>query len=300
MATSPAGSSTDRCDHPVAWVTGAGGLIGSWLVRLAPQRAPEWTARPLLRSDVDLTQTDAVQRLFRREKPAAIIHCAALSRSTDCQSAPAVARIQNVEVTARLVELAAEIPLLFFSTDLVFDGKRGNYDETAAVNPLSVYAETKAAAERIVLSNPRHSVVRTSLNSGPSPKGDRGFDEQLIQAWKAGQVLRLYTDEFRSPIAARATARAVWELLQVNKPGLYHLAGDERLSRWEIGRLLAASHPELEARIEAASLKEYRGAPRAPDTSLNCDKLQKLLSTPLPRWSDWLKETAGAEGSRDA
>jgi dTDP-4-dehydrorhamnose reductase len=217
-----------------------------------------------------------------------VVHCAALSRSADCQKAPELARALNVDVTARLVELAADIPLVFFSTDLVFDGQRGNYDETAVPNPLSVYAETKVAAEQFVLANPRHIVVRTSLNAGPSPAGNRGFDEQMLQAWSAGQTLRLYTDEFRSPIVAEATARAVWELLAANRPGLYHVAGAERLSRWEMGRLLAAAHPDANPRLEPASLKEYSGAPRSPDTSLDCAKVQQLLSFRLPRWSEWL------------
>jgi nucleoside-diphosphate-sugar epimerase len=61
----------------------------------------------------------------------------------------------NVEVTKLLAELAAEIQFVFFSTDLVFDGRKGNYVEADAVNPLHVYGETKAAAEEIVLKNPR-------------------------------------------------------------------------------------------------------------------------------------------------
>ena len=185
---------------------------------------------------------------FRLQNPQLIIHCAALSKSPECEANPALARKLNVEVTALLAELAADIPLVFLSTDLVFDGRTGNYDETAPVNPLSVYAETKAAAEQVVLANPKHTVIRTSLNGGTSPTGDRGFNEQMRRAWQAGQTLRLFTDEFRSPIPAEVTARAIWELAAQNKPGLYHVAGSERLSRWQIGQLLAARWPELKPR----------------------------------------------------
>lgn len=275
---------------PLAWITGAGGLIGSWLVRLGSDTYCSWRVRPLLRSDLDLTEAESVRRLFREEKPALVIHCAAMSRSTDCQINPALARMVNFEATKLLSELAADIRFIFFSTDLVFDGRKGNYDESESVNPLSIYAETKVEAEKVVLRNPGHTVVRTSLNAGPSLAGDRGFDEQLLRAWQAGQTTRLYTDEFRSPIAAEATAAAVWELLAKNQPGLYHLAGAERLSRWQIGQLLAASRADVEARYEPASIREYKGAPRAPDTSLDCGKIQKLLGRPLPRWSDWLQQ----------
>jgi dTDP-4-dehydrorhamnose reductase len=211
-----------------------------------------------------------------------------MSRSTDCEKDPARARKLNIEVTQQLSELAKDIPFIFFSSDLVFDGRAGNYTETSPVNPLSVYAETKVAAEQIVLANPLHIVIRTSLNGGISPSGDRGFNEQLRNAWKSGQTLRLFTDEFRCPIHAEVTARAAWELLAKNQPGLYHVAGSERLSRWDIGQLLASRWPNLHPKMVATSFTEYKGAPRAPDTSLNCAKAQKLLSFPLPGLSAWL------------
>ena len=171
------------------WVTGAGGLIGHACVTVAGVgehgRGP-WVrgpgadrlggrARPLTRSEVDLADFRAVERLFARERPTGVIHCAARSRSPACQVDPAGARLQNVAVTRRLAELAAEIPMVFLSTDLVFDGRRdgaeGGYQEDDGVNPLSVYAETKVEAESWVRRNPRHAIVRTSLNFGRSPSG---------------------------------------------------------------------------------------------------------------------------------
>lgn len=270
------------------WITGAGGLIGSYLVRSAPRFAPDAKVVALTRDRLDLTDTPGVRAAFRRQEPQLVIHCAALSKSPECEANPALACKLNVEVTALLAELAADIRLLFLSTDLVFDGRTGSYDETAPVNPLSVYAETKAAAEQIVLVNPRHTVIRTSLNGGTSPTGDRGFNEQMRRAWQAGQTLRLFTDEYRSPTPSEATARAIWELTAQHNPGLYHVAGSERLSRWQIGHLLAARWPRLKPRIAPGSLKEYRGAPRAPDTSLNCAKAQELLSFRLPGLTEWL------------
>lgn len=274
---------------PLAWITGAGGLIGNYLFQSAAKFAPDWRVRPLTRSDLDLADAPKLGALFRQEQPHAIFHCAALSKSPDCQANPALARKLNVEVTRELSELARDIPFIFFSSDLVFDGRTGNYDETSPVKPLSVYAQTKVAAESVVLSNPRHIVIRTSLNGGISPSGDRGFNEQLRNAWKSGGTLRLFTDEFRCPIHAEVTARAVWELLAKNQPGLFHLAGSQRLSRWDIGQLIARRWPQLNPQMVAASFKEYQGGPRAPDTSLNCAKAQKLLSFRLPGLSDWLE-----------
>lgn len=273
----------------LAWITGANGLIGSYLIRTAASHAQGWQVRGATRQDFDLTDYPAVRRTFSNDKPELVVHCAALSKSPACQANPALARKLNVEVTQVLAEMAADIPFVFFSTDLVFDGRKGCYTETDAVNPLSVYGETKVAAETIILQNPKHFVIRTSLNGGTSPTGDRGFNEEARRAWHEGRTLKLFTDEFRSPIPAEATAKAVWELVSRNQPGLYHVAGSERLSRWEIGQLLAKHWPQLNPGIEACSLKQYEGAPRPPDTSFNCAKAQSLLSFPLPGLSAWLQ-----------
>jgi dTDP-4-dehydrorhamnose reductase len=279
----------NRAFRPTAWITGAAGLIGNYLVQTAPQFAAGWQVRGLTRADLDLLDFGAVRKAFRAEQPQLVIHCAALSQSPACQKNPELARKLNVDVTTLLAEVASDIPLLFFSTDLVFDGRKGNYVETDTVNPLSIYAETKLAAERIVLRNPKHTVVRTSLNGGISPTGDRGFNEQLHQAFRHGQTLKLFTDEFRCPIPAVETARAVWELASMHRPGLYHVAGNERLSRWQIGQLIAARYSQLHPKLEAESLATYQDAPRSPDTSLDSSKAQQLLSFELPKLSQWLE-----------
>jgi dTDP-4-dehydrorhamnose reductase len=272
------------------WITGAGGLIGSALVRTAPATQGGTNLVALTRGMLDLTDAPGVKTLFRQHRPAAVIHCAAMSKSTECQAEPQRARLVNVEATARLAELAAELPFIFLSTDLVFDGRHGARREDDPVNPLSIYAETKVLAEQAVRANPRHTIVRTSLNGGISPTGDRGFNELLYREWRCGGKTKLFTDEFRSPIAAVVTARAIWELLRLGEGGTCHVAGSEKLSRWQIGELLAARHPELNPRIEPGSLREYSGPPRAPDTSLDCGKVQALLSFPLAAFSQWLED----------
>jgi dTDP-4-dehydrorhamnose reductase len=273
---------------PLVWITGAGGLIGNYLVRTAPQCAPSFRIRALTRKELDLEDFAAVRAAFKNDLPQLVIHCAALANTPACEKNPGLAQKLNVEITALLAGLARDLPFFFFSTDLVFDGLAGNYDESAAVNPLSAYARTKAEAERIVLANAKHSVLRTSLNFGKSPTGDRAFNEQMRRTVERGETLNLFTDEFRCPIPAIETARVVWELAARNQPGLYHVAGNERLSRWQIGHLLRRYWDRPDSKIEAGSLRDFRGLPRSPDTSLNCGKVQKLLSHPLPRFSDWL------------
>lgn len=242
----------------------------------------------LTRANLDLTDFERVQARFRVERPELVIHCAGLKVTPACEANPLLARKLNVDVTARLAELASGIPFIFFSTDLVFDGHKGNYTENDAPNPIGVYAGTKLAAETLVLSNPRHTVVRISLNGGESPTGDRGFNEEMRRTWQTGRAMKLFTDEYRCPMPAVVTARAVWELAARDQPGLYHLCGSQRLSRWRIGQIIAARWPQLNPQIEASTRKDYIGPPRPPDTSLNCAKIQGLLSFPLPGLSEWL------------
>jgi dTDP-4-dehydrorhamnose reductase len=212
-----------------------------------------------------------------------------LSRSAECENDPERAHRTNVEVTAMLAELAADIPFVFFSTDLVFDGSKGRYVEGDAVHPLSVYGASKAEAEGVVLRNAQHTVIRTSLNAGLSPGGQRAFNEELRRAWEQGKTPALFTDEFRSPIAAEVTARAVWAIVSQGLTGLFHLAGSERLSRYRIGELLSARWPQLQPKLRVASLKEYQGAPRPPDTSLDSCRLEAALGWHLPGFTAWLE-----------
>jgi dTDP-4-dehydrorhamnose reductase len=159
---------------------------------------------------------------------------------------------------------------------------------------LHIYGETKLAAEEIVLRNPRHLVVRTSLNGGVSRSGNRAFNEQLRRSLQqAGQGMTLFTDEFRCPVPAVETARAVWELVQKNCAGIYHVAGAEKLSRWQIGELLVKRWPEVTAKIESGLAKDFPGPVRALDTSLDISKVQKVLSTPLPGFGEWLAANPG-------
>ncbi|HZL43957.1 MAG TPA: SDR family oxidoreductase [Verrucomicrobiae bacterium] len=280
------------------WITGAGGLIGNALVESAAELVPSWQIYGLTRSSLELLDTDAVRTMWTRTQPKLVIHCAAMSHTPACDKNPELAKRVNVNVTALLCSLASGVRFFFFSTDQVFDGHTGNYNETAQRNPFNVYGETKAAAEDLVLSNPNHTVIRTSLNGGVSPTGDRGFNERLRIAFRNGETVRLFIDEYRTPIPAMETARAVWELAIRNAAGAYHVAGAERLSRWEIGQLIAqrwtsgphgsASLPQLQPRLEPCSLANFPGPRRGPDTSLNCSKAQQLLSFPLPRLSHWL------------
>ena len=275
---------------PRVIVTGAAGLIGRYIVKSASRWAPDWEVRGLSRADLDLTDHLAVERTWQLLKPNAVIHCAALSRTKDCEQNPRLARCLNVDATAYLAHLSENIPFIFLSSGEVFDGKAGWYDETDDLNPINFYGKTKLEAERVVLQNPRHTVVRIVLTAGTSQNGDRSFVEDMCRAAKSGKSVTLYADEHRCPLPAGAIARAIWRLVGKDESGLFHLGGRERLSRWEIGQALLPWYPELQGRLVKGRARDHTGAPRPADLSLNCEKIQALLSFPIPGFRSWLKD----------
>jgi dTDP-4-dehydrorhamnose reductase len=273
---------------PRAIVTGAAGLIGQYLVKTAPIWASEWDVHGLTRTDLDLTDRVTVERTWQSIKPSAVIHCAALSRTKDCEQDPEKARRINVEATAHLAQLSQDIPFIFLSSGEVFDGRTGWYGETDEPNPINVYGQTKLEAEQAVLQNPGHTVVRIVLTAGISETGDRSFVEDMCRTAKAGKDVTLYADEFRCPLPAGVIARAIWELVGRKQLGLYHLGGSERLSRWEIGETLLPWCPELKGHLIKGSARNHVGNPRPADLSLRYDKIQSLLSFRIPGFREWL------------
>ncbi len=286
------------------WVTGAAGLIGSELVRQASSSASGWRVIPLTRHELDLTDAPAVRERFARDRPGVVIHCAGLTRGPQCEAEPVLARRLNVDVTRHLAALAAEAGavFVFFSTDLLFDGRKGGYTEQDEPNPRGVYAETKREGELATLEHPGHIVLRTTLNYGRSPAGDRAFNEDMVLAVASGRRLKLFTDEYRSPIAWVETARATWDLVNglgdgasagTSPPaGVFHVAGADRLSRWEIGQLVAELHPELRGALEPGSIIDYDGPPRPADSSMCCKRIRPWLTSPLPGFREWVREAA--------
>ena len=271
-----------------AIITGAAGLIGQYIVKTAPRWAPDWHVQGLTRADLDLTDHANVERTWESVKPNAVIHCAALSRTKDCEQDPALARRINVEVSAHLAQLSQHIPFIFLSSGEIFDGRTGWYGETDEPNPINVYGQTKLEAEQAILRNPRHTVVRIVLTAGTSERGDRSFVEDMCRTAKAGKDMTLYADEFRCPLPAGVIARVIWELVGRQQPGLYHLGGSERLSRWQIGETLLPWCPELKGRLVKGSARNHVGSPRPADLSLRCDKIQSLLSFRIPGFREWL------------
>lgn len=287
----------------IYWITGAQGLIGSLLM----QRIPDFIQQKiktgqaevvgLTRDTLDLSDFGAITERWKSAPPTCVIHTAALSRVGDCNQNPELAFHINTELPGHLARLCQNsgAKLVFFSTDLVFDGlKTGLYVESDEVKPVHVYAESKARAEDRVRSCDNHLILRTSLNAGRNTSRNSGFVEEMKAAWTVGRTLDLFVDEYRCPIPASVTADGVWELALQESTGTLHWVGSQLMSRFEIGATVAACFPELHPIIRAGTLREYSGPPRCPHLNLDITKVSKLISFQIPRFQDWVKQNQAA------
>jgi dTDP-4-dehydrorhamnose reductase len=261
-------------------VTGASGVLG-WNVCAAARDA--WRTFGIVhrhridlpgvsRAICDLTGTASIERLVEEIAPDAIIHCAAASSPDFCQAHPADSRRINVEAACGLAGLCARgrIPFVFVSTDLVFDGTRPPYRERDPVFPVSVYGEQKAIAEHAVLErNPGAVVCRLPPIFGDPGPASASFIQAWIEALRGGRTLRLFVDEVRTPVGARTAATGLLMALGAGG-GILHLGGRERISRYDLGFVLAEM---LGADVRLVTPGRQRdrtaGAPRPADVSLD-------------------------------
>lgn len=223
----------------------------------------------------DLRDFQALKTLFKEVQPTAVIHLAAQSKPNYCQLHPEEAYPINVTAAVNLAELCgdAEIPFVFTSTDLVFDGFNPPYKETDAVCPSNIYGEQKVAAEQEILNcYPRAAVCRMPLMFGlPSPSAN-SFIQGFVQALNVGKELSLFVDEYRTSVSAMTAAKGL--LLALEKvEGIIHLGGPERMSRYDFGRLMAEVLELPTDTIQACQQKDVEmPASRPPDTSLDSTK----------------------------
>ncbi len=288
---------------PRLLLTGMSGFLGWNAARLAP---PAWDVIGTVRTRsielpnavserIDLTDTAAVEALFARLSPDAVLHAAARTDPNYCQNHREEAWRQNADVSATLAALCAarRIPLVYTSTDLVFGEGRAPYGEEDAPRPVNVYGASKAAGEQAVRrSYPDACICRMPLMFGPAHAAAGSFVQPMLQAARAGDRLRLFTDEYRTPASARAAVQGLFLALEEGRGQTLHLGGAERISRCDFGyRLLEAFALPIEAIQPCLQADVPMAAPRAKDVSLDCAKARRLGFAPWPLDEElaWLK-----------
>lgn len=262
-------------------VTGASGQLGPYLLGEVRRRGHEVVAW-MGRGGVDLRNTVAVERAFETAKPEAVIHAAAMSKPAEAVNHPEAARAVNVEATATLANLAehAGARFVLLSTDMVFDGERGGYTEDDPPSPVSIYGRTKAEAERRVLGRRGAAVVRLSLLYGRSMNGTPTLLDQQIDALRSGRSIRVFTDEWRTPLSLDDAAAGLVTLSERGAEGLWHLGGPERLSRSEFAERLAEALGVSKGLLERVSrLSIESREPRPRDTSMSTAKWEAAFGS---------------------
>jgi dTDP-4-dehydrorhamnose reductase len=265
-------------------LTGATGQLGSYLLRELRQRdltVESWSSREganvlgLSCRHVDLRDVDRVSEAFREFKPDIVIHAAAVSSAAACLEDPTRARQVNSTATRVLAELAQKqhARLVFTSTDLVFDGRQGNYRETDAATPISVYGHSKAAAERCVVHCENQLALRISLLFAPSINGRPVFFDHQLEAVQQGSRCFLFEDEWRTPLSTQLAAEGILRVAETDIKGILHLAGPESISRFDMGQRLAKAIGVDPALVIANRRDDSEGdEPRPRDVSLCCDQ----------------------------
>jgi len=268
-------------------VTGASGLLGWNLCRTAQGR---WDVYGLARRNqnqlqgvelrrADLTRFKEIKESLQEIRPDALIHAAAESNPNFCQLNPAASHEINVEATANLASLCADlrIPFVFISSDLVFNGLKPPYSENDPVCPVCIYGEQKAEAERAVLERyPQALVCRMALMFGDAGQGAASFIQPLINDMRNGRQINLFMDEYRTPVSAANAAQGI--LLGLSKAkGILHIGGLERISRFDFGKLLRDIVGVPNAKLYACTRQSIEmAAPRPADVSLSSTRAMAL------------------------
>jgi len=276
-------------------VTGANGFVAGSVLA---QAGEEWQVHavsrgePLARRDqlcwhtCDPLVPAQLRQLFHEVRPDAVIHTAALADIDFCQTHPELARAVNVDLVRTLVDLCGDIgaKLVFCSTDTVFDGEHAPYNEDASPGPVNFYAETKVEAERIAARlGARAVIARLSLVVGlPVLGAGNSFLARMIASFKDGRPVAATEHEIRTPVDVITVGKALLKLAAGNHHGIFHLAGHDRLNRFEITQQIAARFgfsKEL-VTVQAAATSPGRAA-RPRDVSLANAKACAQLKTPM-------------------
>lgn len=280
-------------------VVGGSGELGGQVVTAASGREVHATyrTRPGRARDVtwhalDIADRQAVHHLVCELRPEAVIHTAVSDRDRAKFSSQAEYQAAIVDGARCLAEAAAQAGArcVVLSSDLVFDGRQGNYVEEDAPNPIMAYGQAKAAMERALLGMSSDLVVvRTSLILTLEPIGRHVA--WVVDALRRGERRDLFTDELRCPIWSDELAAALLELVSLDYRGLLHVAGPEVTHRYALG-LRLADYFGLDSSFITPALSAESGLKRPLNCTLNCKRAYALLRTPIQGISDRLVRSA--------
>jgi len=262
-------------------ITGANGLLGQALVaRLtgadhldiwatARDDAPHFDASLCDYRPMDVTAPDAVERVFDTVDPDVVVNCAAVSDVAACEEDRNRAWAVNARAVKRLAKqcTARRARLVQVSTDFVFNGKRGPYDETARPDPVNYYGRTKLAAENALrevgLSD--WAVARTVLLYGTGRELSRSnVVLWMVDRLSQGESISVVTDQWRTPTYVPDLADGIARIIDREKTGIYHLSGREMVTIHELAETVAEVFGFDDALIEPVPSDHFDDAVERP------------------------------------
>ena len=270
-----------------AAVIGASGLVGQALMQVLESNQYEvagtYGSQPLPGlTRLDLGDEDGIREYLRQLKPQVVFLTAAMTNVDYCEDHPEETFRINTEAAGWVAQEASRAgsKLVYYSTDYVFDGENGPYDEAARPCPVSVYGRSKYEAEKAIVETlEEHLIIRTTVVYGWNRRS-KNFAMQLHHRLQGGTTMQVPEDQFGSPTLVDYLAEASARLVQQEARGIVNVVGRDLLARTEFARALArlfGLDPGLIVPVSTADLKQRAQRPRRG--GLKSEKLTGLLGT---------------------
>lgn len=242
---------------------------------------------------LDLSSAERFGRQLREQAPDLVVHTAGMTSVEQCELLPADAEYANTYL-AQLVSMVTRecgIRLVHISTDHLFTGDHPFSSENDRPRPLNVYARTKRRAEELILAmDPQALIVRTNF-FGWGHATRKSFSDWIIGSLRASRAITMFDDVFFTPILADDLAVAVHDLVAQGAAGVYHIVGEERISKYDFAHKVASCFglPRnliARGRIGDSGLR----VPRPRDMSLDNAKARGRLERQLGTVDSFLRE----------
>jgi len=260
-------------------ICGANGLLGQRLsLMLSTQNEYEVLNTSIERSFVfdsrlfdynqlDITNRSDVKSLASSFQPNVILNAAAITNVDWCELHHEETWKVNVTAVENLADAARKVgaKLIHVSTDYVFDGKHGPYDEETKPNPIGYYGKSKLASENAVLvAEIPHTIIRTNVLYGSGIGVKANFALWVINSLRAGKHIAVVDDQYGNPTFVSDLAIAMIKAFELNRNGIFHVGGGEQLSRYDFA-LRAAEVFHLDAslitRVKTSELNQASPRP---------------------------------------
>jgi len=238
---------------------------------------------------LDIQNKILVRNVIDLVRPDIIINAAAMTNVDGCERNPVLAKEVNIAGVENLCE-SFDGKLIHLSTDYVFDGTSGPYSESDIVNPISVYGETKLAAERIVLAyDENHLIIRGNVIYGDSQNTKASFLNWVVHSLKNKETIHVVNDQFNNPTWTESMADVIALCCENELSGIWHWGDGDLLSRYEFAIKIADAYELDSSLIQPISTKELNQlAPRPLKSGLKPDQLAQTLNIFPPKIDDCL------------